>query len=132
MIELPPFRMWLTKTPTVDGWVSSWNVDRSELLAGERSIFYWLHAIQKRSREDATRLTRLYYAVRDDGAAHPTRDFDMTAVSAGMRRDVQPHEWLFHALTDATWCEACWSCPRFSTCALCAWCFAAPIAELAA
>jgi hypothetical protein len=134
MIELPPFRMWLEKSTaeTDTGWVSGWRVDRSECLGGELSVFYGLHVMRGRSRPDAIRLARLYWAVRDAGSCAPGVPFDLHAVPAAMRRDVQPFVWIFDELADATWCEACRSCPRFSTHRLCAWCLAAPIAEMAA
>jgi hypothetical protein len=130
MLELPPFRMWLEKEVTRDGeWVSSWTIDRSELLGGERSVFYWLHAICKRSREDAIRLTRLYYRVRDEGDCFPGRPFVIEDVAAGIRRDVAPHAWMFDALAHATWCVACRANPQVVG-SLCAWCARAPIADL--
>lgn len=133
MIELPQFKLWLAKEVMAVGsdsqWVSAWTVDRSEPIGGERAVFYWLHAIQKRSREDAIRLTRLYFAVRDAGGCHPDRPFSLGDIPAGLRRDVQPHAWMFQALADANWCHACRACPQLIG-PLCAWCAHAPVSEL--
>lgn len=133
MVELPPFKLWLAKDAIAVGsdvrWTSAWSVDRSEPIGGERSVFYWLHAMQQRSRVDAVHLGKMYWSVRDDGGCFPGRPFSLGDVAAGVRRDVQPHTWMFAALADASWCQGCKANPKLLG-EFCVWCAQAPISEI--
>lgn len=122
-VDLPPFKLWLDKATadTDSGWVSGWKADKTELLGGERAVFYWLHVYRQRSRVEAIRLTKLYWKVRDEGGCAPGKSFDINDVPAGLRRDVAPHVWMFVALSQATWCEECRTCPALVG-TMCAWC----------
>lgn len=143
-LRLPVYRLRLRKEPFYrrarfggqheQRWASSWETDESDLLGGERSVWTWLHAIRGKSPADATKLTVLYWSIRELGGCHPDRPFTLDEVPASRQFDVRRVETMFALLTDATWCAACRSAPMRLDAAqypyLCAWCACAPIARV--
>jgi hypothetical protein len=140
-LQLPVYRLRLRKQPYYargrhggsgrEGWTSSWEIDESDLLGGERSVQTWLHAIRGNSPADATRLSVLYWSIRAVGGTHPDRPFDIDEVPASRQLDVRRYIAMFEILADATWCLGCRSAPACSDDrGLCHWCERAPIGRV--
>jgi hypothetical protein len=134
LLVLPARRMVLDRETLQDGrWVSRWFMsdDPTERLGGERSVWYWLRAEKHLATEAATRLTRLWWGLRD-GVPALAQQYDdlLDVVPADRHHDVRPQSWLFAALANATWCPRCVTAPSWSMQpgSLCAWCGAADIA----